>query len=1065
MNKLYYIFFLLCIPFCAWSQSSSILRGRVLSDHNGAALAGASVRLKGSNAGASTDAEGHFSMRITGEQATLSISYLSYLSREVTVDLPVDEVMDIRLSEDARSLGEVVVSTGYQEIPRERATGSFVQAGQSLLNQRLSTDILSRLENTVTGLVFNRKGLSSISIRGQSTIFANAQPLIVLDNFPYDGDMNNINPNDVESITVLKDAAAASIWGARAGNGVIVITTKKGRLNQPLQVAYNTGLTVGDKPDLFYQPKMSSAEYIAIEQRLFDQGFYRSAELSAARTPLSPVVELLIAKRDGKLSATETVSRLEALKLRDVRNDLERYVQQNSINQQHALTFNGGSENQRYYFSTGYDNNLENLKENSYRRYSLNASSTYFALKKRLEIVTGVSLLQSLNRRNNTGTSIQLATVGNTELYPYARLADDQGRTLGIVKDYRETYTAQAAGQGLLDWQYRPIEEITLADNLAKHDEYRLHLGLKYQLLKGLKGEVFYQYNNNKGNGTELHNTGSYFTRDLINKFTQTNADGSLNRVIPVGSIRDRTNSSLESRNARGQLVYSGNWRQKHEITALAGVEKRNTRSVSLSTRTYGYDQEHGVSAGIDYVTRYRQYQNQNSLAAIPFTDQESDLSDRFLSWYSNASYEYDRRYILSVSARIDQSNLFGVKTNQKGVPLYSLGLAWNIHNESFYNYSLFPYLKLRATYGYNGNVDKSLSAYTTARYLPGTVSISGLPYAQVFSPPNPLLRWERVKIINLGLDFESAKGLFTGTVEYFHKKGIDLIGDSPFPPSSGITTFRGNNAMMKTTGLDLTLAAHTGGKGLRWNPIFMLSYVKERVTEYLATFSTGSYLLGVNPVVGKPLYSYYSYRWAGLDPQTGDPQGYLAGLPSKDYARIISTATLDDLVFSGPSRPPVFGAIRNTFSWKQVSFSANLGFRVGYYSRRNSVNYATNYGLGTHGDYSNRWQKPGDEQQTHVPSVPVTGDRNRDNLYIYSQELIEKADHLRLQDIQLSYDFSRARLQALPVKYIRIFLYANNIGILWKASKYPGDPEYGNSGSALLPVPRTLAAGFKIDF
>lgn len=1065
MKKLYYIFFLLCFPFWVWAQGSSVLRGRVLSEKTGTALAGASIRLKGSNAGVSSDSEGHFSLRLTGAQATLLVSYLGYLSREVDVQLPVGEVMDIYISEDARYLGEVVVSTGYQEIPRERATGSFVQVSQTLLNQKLSTDILSRLENTVTGLVFNRKGLSSISIRGQSTIFANAQPLIVLDNFPYDGDMNNINPNDMESITVLKDAAAASIWGARAGNGVIVITTKKGRLNQPLQMSYNTGLTVGDKPDLFYQPKMSSADYIEIEQRLFNQGFYRSAELSAARTPLSPVVELLIAKRDGKLSASETASRLESLKHLDVRNDLNRYFQQNGINQQHALNINGGSENQRYFLSGGYDHNVENLKENSYRRYSLNANSTYLALKKRLEISTGLSLLQSFNRQNNPGIRIQLATAGNPELYPYARLADEQGRALAIAKDFREVYTSQIASPGLLDWQYRPLEEIHLADNLTKQDEYRLHLGLKYQVFTGLKAEVSYQFNNNKGNNTDLRSAGTYFTRDLINRFTQINTDGSLTRVIPFGSIRDRTNSSLESRNARGQLVYSGSWRHKHEITALAGVEKRNTMINSLSARTYGYDQEHGISAGIDNVTRYRQYQNQNSLASIPYTDQESDLTDRFLSWYSNASYEYDRRYIVSASARIDQSNLFGVKTNQKGVPLYSAGLAWNIHNERFYNYGLFPYLKLRATYGYNGNIDKSLSAYTIARYLPGTISISGLPYAQVFSPPNPQLRWERVKIVNLGLDFESAKGVFTGSVEYFHKKGVDLIGDSPFPPSSGIITFRGNTAMMKTSGLDLTLAANMGSKDLRWNPVLMVSYVKERVTEYLATFSTNSYLLGVNPVVGKPLYSYYSYPWAGLDPQTGDPQGYLAGVPSKDYSKISSSATLNDLVFSGPSRPPVFGALRNTFSWKQISLTANIGFRLGYYARRNSVNYQTNYGLGTHGDYSIRWQKPGDEQHTQVPSTPLTGDRNRDNLYIYSEELIEKADHLRLQDIQLSYNFSPAKLTNFPVKHIRVFLYANNIGILWKASKDLGDPDYGNLGSTSLPQPRTLAAGFNINF
>ena len=1058
MKTLFFILLITASSCTAWGQVQHFVRGRVLALPDDKALAGAGIRIKGNSAGVSTDAQGLFRLNATGDKVVLLVSYLGYQSRELEVSLPLATPLIIRMVPENNQLAEVVVSTGYQDIPQERATGSFVQVDSTLLNRRVSTDILSRLENTVTGLSFNRRGSSTLSIRGQSTIFANAEPLVVLDNFPYESDINNINPNDVESITILKDAAAASIWGARAGNGVIVITTRKGRFNQPMEVSFNSNVTGGQKPDLFYQPKMSSADYISTEQKLFAQNFYRSAELAANRTALTPVVELLIARRDGRISAAEADAQIEALKQQDVRHDMEKYLYQPSLNQQYALNLGGGSGNQRYQVSAGYDHNRPVQVGNSTARYTLNARHTYSMLRQKLELSTGLYYTEGASRLDNPGNTFSLGTAGNLQLYPYARMADEQGNPLSIVKMYRESFAAQAEQQGLLNWEYKPLEELILAGNSSRLTDYRLNLGVKYRVLSSLNAEVLYQYSRSMDNGRNLQGAGTWFARDMINRFTQVNADGSLSGAVPAGGILDFSNGSFNSRQLRGQLNFQENWKEKHHLSAIAGMEIRDNRSVIHSGRLYGYDEEHASSKSVDYITNYKQYYNPTRTAQIPNTDLQSDRTDRYLSYYANAAYTYDKRYTLSASGRIDQSNLFGVKANQRGVPLYSVGLAWNINEENFYSLGWLPYLKLRATYGYNGNIDRNLSAYTTARYLPGFISVTGLNYAQVVNAPNPELRWERVRILNLGLDFTTRNGMLSGSLEYYRKNGLDLIGESPFPPSSGITRFKGNTAITEGNGIDLTLNANIRFGKLSWQPTLLFAYAQDKIKRYLTSFTAASYLSGVNPAEGKPMYSFYSYRWAGLDPQTGDPQGYLGGQLSKDYAKIISTANRDNMVYSGPSRPPVFGAFRNTFSWKNLSLSANISYRLGYYFRRSSVSYANTYGLGAHGDYESRWQKPGDEALTQVPAIPLATNNSRDNLYLNSEILVNKGDHLRLQDIQLSYNLPGR----LKLRNMSFYLYANNLGILWKAAPGSLDPDYAASA---WPPPPALAAGMKLNF
>ncbi|PZR31433.1 MAG: SusC/RagA family TonB-linked outer membrane protein, partial [Azospira oryzae] len=997
------------VAFCCYDlygQSARLIEGKINSALDGLSLAGVNVIVKGTTRGTTTDSEGKFTLEVS-EKDIIVCSFIGYAAMEIPIGNQTR--LDIKLVEDIATLNEVVIiSTGYQSLPKERATGAFVQVDNSLVNRRVSTDIMSRLEDVTSGLIFNRNvpgKTNDISIRGQSTLFANTKPLIVIDNFPYDGDLNTINPNDVESITVLKDAAAASIWGARAGNGVIVIITKKGAGNQATHVSFNSNITLVDKPDLFYSPRMSSSDFIDVEKMLFDKGYYTATESSINKAPLTPAVELFIAQRDGVLSSDNVEQQLNTLRQQDVRNDFEKYFYCKSVKQQYALNLNGGSATNKYYLSAGWDKNLESLTGNDFDRVTLNANNTWTLLKDKLEATAGIYYSESKRTTDNAGSDAVRFTTASA-LYPYAQLKDGNGSNLPIIKDYRLGFVQDAESNALLNWQYNPLDEIKNSDNTNKLTDYRINARLNYKITKDLKAEVLYQYWNSISSGRNFRSDATYYTRDLINILTQQDVDDNLTQALPKGGILDLSETTSTSHNLRTQLSYFKSWGD-HEVTAIGGYEVKDLSTAGSSFRYYGYNDELATTKIVDYVTFFPKYYNTASVMQIPNVDSQSSLTDRFLSYYANAAYTFKHRYTVSASARKDQSNLFGVRANQKGVPLWSTGLAWNINEESFFHADWLPYLKLRSTFGYNGNIDKTVTAYTTA-FMLGFNSLTGLPYARITNPPNPDLQWERVKIWNTGVDFELKNRSVSGSIDYFIKQGVDLIGTAPLAPSTGVTTFKGNTANTKGHGIDLVLNTINLDRAIKWNTNFLFSYLTEKVTSFKIKSAASNYVQSANgssgqsyPLEGKPLYSLYSYSWAGLDPVTGDPRSYLEGIPSSDYTAIIQAATPESIIYNGSARPTVFGSLRNTLSWKNISLSFNLSYRMGYYFRSNSIRYSNLLtGQVEHGDYEQRWQEAGDEAHTNVPSMPVVANVNRDNVYLYSEALVEKGDHIRFQDI-----------------------------------------------------------------
>ncbi len=1028
---------------------------------NGEALARATITLKGTKRKTITNDKGEFLFTNIPENSILVISHVGHEVMEYPVKGQETIVLQLKVKVDELGDVTVKVNTGYEELPKERATGSFEVVDNKLFNRSVTPNILERLEGVVPGLIFNKRigteNRTDISIRGISTLRSDPQPLIVIDNFPYAGDINTINPNDIESITILKDAAAASIWGARAGNGVIVITTKKGKYNQKTSVVVNNNITVVEKPDLFYTPSFSAAEFIEVEKFLFGKGYYNGQLNNSSSWPvISPVVEILNKRRAGMITAADSAAQIAAFLNNDIRNDYSRYLYRKAINLQHSISLSGGSEKINYLFSIGYDKNLASLVGNDQDRLTIRIQNTIKATN-RLELQIGGLYSQTNLQANSPGGS--LAAGGGKTLYPYARLADANGNAMATDKDYRSGFTDTAGNGNLLDWKYRPLDELQLADNSRRVNGLLLNFGSKYNFTPWLSAEVKYQFEKDFSTNKNYYSTQTYFTRSLINLFTPKGAS-TTNPAIPYGGILDKGNTELTAHNVRGQVNIHKAW-NKNEVVAIGGSELRQVNNTISRNRTYGYNDDIISYSHVDFINYYPTYFDYST--TVPSATALEDQMNRFLSIYVNASYTYNKRYTLSGSGRRDASNLFGTTTNNKWKPLWSAGVSWDISNESFYKSTLVPYLKLRATYGYSGNVNNTTPAILTIQSFPYPNSLNNLPSYIINNPPNPSLRWENAGMTNIGLAFSLKNQIVSGSIEYYLKKSTDLVSRVTTDITTGYASLVVNSAILKGKGVDITLRTKNySGTNLQWSTDWLFSYNDHKVAKYLLPLGLKDYLRSpLTPIEGENAYSLISYKWGGLT-SNGKPQGYLNGQLSTDYRNMARSENQADFIIHGSARPIYFGAFRNTISWKKISVSANITYRLKYYFRRTTtINYSSLYSswiLEGYTDYIQRWQKPGDELYTHVPAMSYPADSRQDNFYQVSEVTVEKGDHIRLQDINFSYDIDKSVWKKLPFNSVKLYLYANNLGVIWKATKSKQDPDYG------LPPRRNIAAGFTIN-
>lgn len=1024
-------------------------------------IADANIKLVGSTSIYRTDSLGKFEISSIVTPLTVSVSAIGFETQKVSWNSYSANLI-ISMQTKENKLNEVQVNTGYQIMPKERSTGSFGVVSNKDFNKIPSRGILDRIEGKVSGLQFDRRsGKSVLNIRGINTFSEiAAQPLIVVDNFPYDGTLDDLNPNDVESVSVLKDAAASSIWGSRAGNGVIVVTTKKGKVGGKPTINFTTTTMVSSKPDLFYNKVINSKDFIDVERFLFDNKYYEDAYNSAYNqtTIFSPVVDMLYANKGGRLSDIDLNTRLRALEGNDYRNDLMKYVYQAAVNQQYFLDISTSNVTNRNRYSVGYDRGKGDTKGANNDRLTLRAVNSW-QLGQKLSIENTLSLINGRDRIfSSTPRYPMVPGGGKNTLYPYASLADGEGNFLSIPRFYNSYFLERANADGLLDWNYRPLADRDKSTYKAWNRHLYLNFNLHYDILPFLKADLIYGYEHSNTKSESLSGEDSFEVRDLINKYTRI-VNGVKLYDFPFGAILRNADNEMQSHRGRVQVSFNKSFGDDHVLNALIGTELYTRNADQRSSGSYGYNAEVLSRKSMDYNAIYQLYGGLGYGFMTPLDSYAGTLS-RTVSMYFNGLYEYKGRYGLSFSARKDAANSFGTNVNSQWNPLWSAGLSWQIAKEKFMKETdWIDHLKLRSTFGYGGVQPYGALNKTVIGYV-GNSNYSNLPYALIGSPPNPGLKWETVRTLNFGMDLSIYGGKLIANLDYYRKKSFDLLSDDPLDPTSGYSLLTKNVGQIATHGIDLTLASSGRfGKGY-WQSSINFSYSKNKVTDYRGTIgATSLYLDGgrtLMPLLGKSLYPVFSYKSVGLDPVNGDPRGYKNSEISKDY-QALTTDSLQYLNYHGTALPPIYGAWNNTIGYGKFYLDFSLLFKFGHYFKKKSIVYGSLFdSWDGHADFAKRWQQPGDELTTTVPSMQYPNDSYRDLFYQHSSNNIVKGDLIRVQNIRLGYNFG---LNDKKIKG-QLYIGANNVGLIWRKNKENLDPDYLD-----LPAPRVISVGGNINF
>jgi len=1067
------------------SDTSMTLRGHVVNEKS-EPVQGASVTIRGSTKGTKTDANGNFELKDVKEGEVILISYVGLDTRTIAATrslLSSSGNFVISLSVARMDDVEVIVNTGYQALPKERATGAFTQIDNKLFNRSTSGNVLERLEGVTNGMLFSRSKLSKedingnpeIRVRGLSSILGNNAPLIVVDNFPYEGDINSINPNDVESVTVLRDAAAASIWGARAGNGVIVINTKTGRYNQPTRISVNSNVVITEKPDLYYSKNyLPSPIVLDIQKDQYNRAAYPL--LNTIRIPL--YVDLLYKLKDGVISQQDFNAQEDRFRQQDIRDDWNKYLYQQSISQQHALGIRGGGNNYRYAFSVGYDKNRDMYVGNEGNRINLSLQNT-FKVRPDLELTGTVWYT-----KRKTQTNAVLSSVTNTKGSGpdiYESLVDVNGNPNPVNIQYnryryQETFPAANPALKLQDWLYRPLDEVALNNNIGNYTDWRLNGGLKYKFLGHFSVDLSYQYILSQTDRTSYHDVNSYYVRDLVNKFTQSTGT----RPIPLGNIMDYLGATqTNSQSGRGVLTYNQSFGTDHSVSAIAGAEMRQSIFTSTPGVTlYNYNPDLLTSnATLDFASSFTQLAG--GTLRIPTSANQilKKTTNRDLSYFGNASYTYKGKYILSGSTRWDGSNLLGVRANDRGTVLWSSGLSWEISKEPFFKVKELPYLRLRATYGSAGNINRTQTHFPTILFT--TINtVTNFQQANLQTAGNPSLRWEQVNTLNFGTDFRAFNSRISGSVEYYVKNGKYLLGSNSVDPTTGVpSNFQLNYAGLRTWGWDVQINTRNLEIGkFSWTSSILFNTSKNKITKLKESIPTTDYQYLTNLTYlqqGQSVDRIYSLPWYGLNPQDGSVLIYgKDGAIRKDYQAYWNALQKSQFIYAGVTVPPFSASIMNTFEWNGLSLSALVAGRFGSIFRRTSMlpggEYINLDVAGYNMDYLKRWKQPGDEKFTNVPAKVLPANltssqaSSAGSLYQYSEALITPGDVIRLQDVNLSYTIPRSLIKRWPIQNLRVYGYARSLGIIWRANKEGLDPDYPNT---LYPEPKSYSAGLQIEF
>lgn len=1059
------------IVIAPYAEQPGAIKGKI-TNQSGDPLVGVTVSVKGNNKGAVTDLEGNYSLKISENDKILIFSFMGMKKQEVLINNRA--VIDAVMEDDVTQLREVeVVSTGYQAIPRERATGAFGSVTYKEIEKTPAINLMERLEGKVAGVEFDVRN-NVIHIRGQNTYStgSDSQPLIVVDGFPLINEsdesqrltkvsnsissgfaiLSRINPNDIESITFLKDAASASIWGSKAANGVIVIETKRGKKNIP-SITFNLSTSISSPADLSKLKTMNSAQYIDLEKELSDKGFitdpaiwYTGYYTFNTNANASEALEWMFKVKRGTATETERDAALAELSIRDNKSQIRNYLLQEAITQQYNVSITGGGENSTYYISANATKDRPIYKSNYAKSYGFTANTTSEFFNKHITLSTGITYSNSHSKVNTTA----ITAIGNSNLglRPYEMLKDNDGNNINRYILFRPEVIDNFTSKGYLPWTYNSIDELNYSNSLQNDNIFRLNASVKAHILDWLDFNISGAYQTNIGETVYEDELNSYYARTRINTATSISSAGKLVYGIPKGGIYSTSNSTNKDYSLRAQININKSWNDIHQLNIIAGSEIREARSGGYSKTLYGFDDETYTSQVVNPTTYYQTVYPWTTY--IGYTDGTVRSSKkRYLSYYSNAGYTLFHKYSVSASVRFDDYSMEGVAARDRAKPLWSAGLKWNAKNEKFLEpIKEISNLNFRLTYGIGGSVPTG--GYNTSIIsISGNDSNTGKIYASINSPANDRLSWETTKQLNGGIDLGLFKNRLIINFDIYNKKSDGILYSMPFNATYGYSNVTYNAASLSSHGFEFGIQSSIIQKeDFCWNSSFTLAYNTNEVTDSrFPKNATINLVTSTIPTVGLSLDYLYVYRWAGLD-NTGQSQIYNKNGDIIKSSTNNSQLTSEDLVYAGRKSAPYQGGWTNDFSYKNFTLNVQMNYYLGHKFLKNSIsNYPTYVGtytgvIGTQEDLAYRWKNVGDEASTNIPGL--TGiNSNSINRYKYSDILVRSASHIRLQQIALSYTVPQSLIQKTPFKSLSASFSMRNLGIIWRKNKDGIDPQY----------------------
>lgn len=1058
LGRLVLTFATLCLA-CGFANAQNVIKGRVC-DANGEPLVGVNVQAGSENAYAITDQNGAYSISLkNAEGAVLKFSLMGM--DEVTENVAGRAVINITMQDDKLFLNEVVV-TGYQDIQREKLTGSIATVSAAKLEERYAPSIINNLEGRVAGLsTYGGK----LSIRGISSMYAESSPLLVVDGLPMEIDIDDLNPYDIESVNVLKDAAAAAIYGARASNGIIVITTKNAREKGKVDVDFSANYTMYEKKNVDYASNflMNAEQQVMLEKSYYDYYFFGGevsdpitsfeSVLTGTSGTISPIEYAYYQKALGKMSQSDIDALCNRLGQNNFAKEYADAVYKTRMVQQYNLALRNSSDKSSnnlvlnfLHDNTGIINGTDKTLDITYKgKFDIaNWLTANMA-------ITGIYSNSRSKGYDYSGISDEWS------LPAYATMWNADGSA--VLAHNNEYYDVtegiyKNAGINILDEFY----DNTTTD---KRQYMRYQGELLFKILSGLTATTSFVYEMDHSTSTWDALQESHVGRDIYNAYTVIDDYGYVEHLTPAtGGIRSVTNTDGKYWTGRGQLNYSNTF-GKHEIAALIGTEFRETLSNGNKALLLGYDDQlqNAATQSVNfndlslmeinpsYLSRTGGYRSRQMCFEPYMSDNMSPIMEqhhRYASYYANATYTYDRRYNVFVSYRKDYADVYGLNVKLRGRPLWSAGAAWNISNEGFMSSAQWiDVLKLRFSYGVTGNIYQGATSYMTANTT-GLNSTTNKAYGDIESPANPYLKWEKTATANIGLDFAFVDNRFRGSLDYYQKKGSDLFSYKTLDPATGFGTMFMNVADMVNKGIELTFTGDWFREKVHgdfgWSSTLTFAYNKNEITS-VDTPATRAYeLIGTPFKTGYPQSAMWSYRFAGICEDEGN-EGMVEFYGDND-AKVHNpqSQSIDVLEFSGQRDSKVIMGFDNRFSWNGFSFSILMAYYGGHKMYALCEDEIASIPRGAVDSYFvNAWTP---ENKTNVPGIGRYASNSTSNVTRYSNKTLYDASFLKIRNVVLSYELPQSFAKKISADRVNVLFQIDNPKALWTANNIGVDPE-----------------------